>query len=217
MRIRSFIIAYALVLAILLFADRRPGSIQQDRYSHVVDLTDGQNTTGQHAAAAVSRTRIIAPGALIPGTWAAFASLSTFVGAPNARSVSAPSGKLRQHGTLGGLSTTPVLGSSGPGEQIPMPLMAVRASGARANRASTAPLTAANPVGGSAVATIGTRAFCMICPVESTRPAATLVPPTSTPIVMSSGIGLFPTVDDNILSVSSMPADSRYYEIECSI
>ena len=40
MRIRSFIIAYALVLAILLFADRRPGSTQQDRYSHVVDLTD---------------------------------------------------------------------------------------------------------------------------------------------------------------------------------
>jgi len=71
MRIRSFIIAYALVLAILLFADRRPGSTQQDRYSHVVDLTDGQNSTGQHAAAAVSRTRIIAPGALIPGTWAA--------------------------------------------------------------------------------------------------------------------------------------------------
>ena len=38
MRIRSFIIAYALVLAILLFADRRPGSMQQDRYSHIVDL-----------------------------------------------------------------------------------------------------------------------------------------------------------------------------------
>ena len=71
MRIRSFIIAYALVLAILLFADRRPSSIQQDRYSHVVDLTDGQNSTGQHAAPAVSRTRIISPGALIPGTWAA--------------------------------------------------------------------------------------------------------------------------------------------------
>ena len=71
MRIRSFIIAYALVLAILLFADRRPGSTQQDRYSHVVDLTDGRNATGQHAAAAESRTRIIAPGALIPGTWAA--------------------------------------------------------------------------------------------------------------------------------------------------
>src|ERR1039458_9814744 len=71
MRIRSFIIAYALVLAILLFADRRPGSTQQDRYSHVVDLTDGQNATERHATARESRTRIIAPAALIPGTWAA--------------------------------------------------------------------------------------------------------------------------------------------------
>src|ERR1700688_452381 len=69
MRIRSFIIAYALVLAILLFADRRPGSTQQDRYSHVVDLTDPQDSTAPHAME--SRTRIIAPGALIPGTWAA--------------------------------------------------------------------------------------------------------------------------------------------------
>jgi kynurenine formamidase len=69
MRIRSFIIAYALVLAILLFADRRPGSTQQDRYSHVVDLTDPQNAMAPHAME--SRTRIIAPGALIPGTWAA--------------------------------------------------------------------------------------------------------------------------------------------------
>ena len=71
MRIRSFIIAYALVLAILLFADRRPGSMQQDRYSHIVDLTDGQTATASHASAPESRTRIIAPGALIPGTWAA--------------------------------------------------------------------------------------------------------------------------------------------------
>jgi kynurenine formamidase len=69
MRIRSFIIAYALVLAILLFADRRPGSTQQDRYSHVVDLTDAQNEMAPHAME--SRTRIISPGALIPGTWAA--------------------------------------------------------------------------------------------------------------------------------------------------
>ena len=45
MRIRSFIIAYALVLAILLFADRRPGSTQPNRYSHVVDLTDGPTAT----------------------------------------------------------------------------------------------------------------------------------------------------------------------------
>jgi len=71
MRIRSFIIAYALVLAILLFADRRSGPTPEDRYSHVVDLTDGLNATAPHAAASESRTRIIAPAALIPGTWAA--------------------------------------------------------------------------------------------------------------------------------------------------
>jgi kynurenine formamidase len=74
MRIRSFIIAYALVLAILLFADRRPGATQQDRYSHVVDMTDGQNTTAKRATssdASESRTRIIAPAAIIPGTWSA--------------------------------------------------------------------------------------------------------------------------------------------------
>src|ERR1700722_278339 len=71
MRIRSFIIAYALVLAILLFADRRPGSMQQDRYSHVVDLTDGLTAVPSHGSIFESRTRIIAPGALIPGTWSA--------------------------------------------------------------------------------------------------------------------------------------------------
>jgi kynurenine formamidase len=71
MRIRSFIIAYALVLAILLFADRRPGSTQQDRYSHVVDLTDGRDATAATAMATESRTHVIAPGALIPGTWSA--------------------------------------------------------------------------------------------------------------------------------------------------
>jgi kynurenine formamidase len=67
MRIRSFIVAYALVLAILLFADRRPSSTEQDRYSQVVDLTDSRNSP----PGAESATRIIAPGALIPGTWAA--------------------------------------------------------------------------------------------------------------------------------------------------
>ena len=84
MRIRTFIIAYALVLAILLFADRRPHPAEQPRYSHVVDLTEGQNTqmftaqssarnAGLHddAASADSQTRIIAPDALIPGTWTA--------------------------------------------------------------------------------------------------------------------------------------------------
>ena len=82
MRIRSFIIAYALVLAILLFADRRPAPIPQGRYSHVIDLTGvpndaAQNTalpsraTQKSAAASESRTRIVAPDALIPGTWTA--------------------------------------------------------------------------------------------------------------------------------------------------
>lgn len=69
MRIRSFIIAYALVLVILLFADRRPGHSQQDRYSHVVDLTEGEIPTAPHAALRESKTHIIAPGTLIPGTW----------------------------------------------------------------------------------------------------------------------------------------------------
>jgi kynurenine formamidase len=71
MRIRSFIVAYALVLAILLFADRRPRPAQPDRYSHVIDLTDGQDATARPGTPFESATRIIAPGALIPGTWAA--------------------------------------------------------------------------------------------------------------------------------------------------
>jgi kynurenine formamidase len=70
MRIRSFIIAYALVLAILLFADRRPGSNREDRYSHVVDLTAAPIGNALKAPSE-SKTRIIAPGALIPGTWGA--------------------------------------------------------------------------------------------------------------------------------------------------
>jgi kynurenine formamidase len=72
MRIRSFIIAYALVLAILLFADRRPNPAQQDRYSHVVDLTGAQDSNGPRTASAPdSQTRIVSPAALIPGTWGA--------------------------------------------------------------------------------------------------------------------------------------------------
>jgi len=81
MRLRTFIIAYALVLAILLFADRRPHPAEQPRYSHVVDLTDGQNAQASAARPAVgqiaghnvtdSPTRIIAPDAMIPGTWTA--------------------------------------------------------------------------------------------------------------------------------------------------
>jgi kynurenine formamidase len=71
MKVRSFIIAYALVLVVILFADRRPSSTTHDRYSHVVDLTDGDTAPPLHSTARESRTHIIAPGALIPGTWAA--------------------------------------------------------------------------------------------------------------------------------------------------
>jgi kynurenine formamidase len=71
MRIRSFIIAYALVLAILLFADRRPDPGRQDRYSHIVDLTEAQSSNGLRTATSDSQTRIISPAALIPGTWGA--------------------------------------------------------------------------------------------------------------------------------------------------
>ena len=52
MRIRSFIIAYALVLAILLFADRRSGPAQGNRYSHVVDLTGTPNAAELASAGA---------------------------------------------------------------------------------------------------------------------------------------------------------------------
>ena len=74
MRFRSFIIAYTLVaLAILLFAENRPKfnqSNQQDRYSHVVDLTD-EASVPLAGVPQDSRTRIISPAALIPGTWQA--------------------------------------------------------------------------------------------------------------------------------------------------
>jgi kynurenine formamidase len=66
MRFRSFIIAYALVLAILLFADRRPSPNPQNRYSHVVDLTADRSVEQRD-----SGTHIISPAALIPGTWRA--------------------------------------------------------------------------------------------------------------------------------------------------
>jgi len=69
MRIRSFIIAYALVLAIILFADRRPDSTTANRYSHVIDLT-GTPVSDRNSTAR-SATRIIAPAELIPGTWSA--------------------------------------------------------------------------------------------------------------------------------------------------
>lgn len=71
MRIRSFVIAYALVLALLLFADRRPVSPRQSRYSHVIDLTLSDPVQATNSASHASVTRMIAPAALIPGTWSA--------------------------------------------------------------------------------------------------------------------------------------------------
>jgi kynurenine formamidase len=79
MRIRSFIIAYALVLAIILFADRRHSPAPDgNRYSHVIDLTSndltGNALTGNSAGrekSADSLTHIIAPDSIIPGTWTA--------------------------------------------------------------------------------------------------------------------------------------------------
>ena len=66
MRLRSFIIAYALAPALLLFAVRRPTPRPENRYSQVVDLTLGN--TGSEAR---SGTRVISPDALVPGTWRA--------------------------------------------------------------------------------------------------------------------------------------------------
>jgi kynurenine formamidase len=81
MRIRSFIIAYALVLAIILFADRRHAPLPSNRFSHVIDLTGAPNsaslnfqtqkTIRQTPTPSDFHTTIVAPDTLIPGTWTA--------------------------------------------------------------------------------------------------------------------------------------------------
>jgi kynurenine formamidase len=71
MKIRSFVIAYALVLAILLFADHRPDTSSENRFTRVIDLTEGTPPAGRAPAKAIAGTRIISPAALIPGTWTA--------------------------------------------------------------------------------------------------------------------------------------------------
>ena len=88
---------------------------------------------------------------------AALASLSTSAGTPNARAVSAASGKFRQHGRLGGLRMTPWNGSSGPGAQMPIPTTASRAPGTAAKISSIAAPTQANAASAVPAATIGTR------------------------------------------------------------
>src|SRR5437588_2867068 len=54
---------------------------------------------------------------------------------------------------------------------------------------SIAAVTAPSPAAASLLATIGVRVCASISPVESTRPAATLVPPMSTPITKPSCTG----------------------------
>jgi kynurenine formamidase len=81
MRIRSFIIAYALVLAIILFADRRHAPLPSNRFSHVIDLTGAPNSASlnaqpqrsarQTSAPSDLHTTIVVPDTLIPGTWTA--------------------------------------------------------------------------------------------------------------------------------------------------
>lgn len=71
MRLRSFVLAYGVVLAFLLIAVRHPAPAlrPQNLYSQIVDLTDP--TPAKTSSEARSGTRIISPAALIPGTWGA--------------------------------------------------------------------------------------------------------------------------------------------------
>ena len=75
---------------------------------------------------------------------------------------------------------TPLFGSRGPGEQIPIPLTAIFTS-ELSSTALTADSTAPSPSAGFPFADIGIFVCCLISPLLSTRPAATFVPPTSTP------------------------------------
>jgi len=95
---------------------------------------------------------------------------------------------------LGGLITTPAFGSSGPGEQIPTPRSnpcCFTISGYFAETDSIAEITALSPAAASPVGTIGVRVCARISPLPSTRPAATLVPPMSTPITRPSCMASF--------------------------
>src|SRR5262249_19623293 len=91
---------------------------------------------------------------------------------------SAAKGKFRQQGMFGGLRITPVFGSSGPGAQIPIPLTEDGPSGSKCAIAEKA---ACNPRSGESFENIATRFWERISPFEVTTPAATLVPPISTP------------------------------------
>jgi kynurenine formamidase len=64
-RIRTFVIAYVLVLALFLFAQRRPEAAQVSSLRGVVDLT----RTGESVAAGDQGTRIEAPACYAKSLW----------------------------------------------------------------------------------------------------------------------------------------------------
>jgi hypothetical protein len=79
---------------------------------------------------------------------------------------------------LGGFKIKPVIGLSGPGAQIPIPATLVAPSG---RTRAIAENTAFNPSCAEEFAIIGSRTWDDISPSASTSPAATFVPPMSTP------------------------------------
>jgi hypothetical protein len=73
---------------------------------------------------------------------------------------------------------TPVFGSSGPGAQIPIPPTSAASSGMTR---AIAERTAFRPSSANEFEIIGSRTWEEISPLASTSPAATFVPPMSTP------------------------------------
>src|SRR5690349_23855053 len=88
--------------------------------------------------------------------------------------------------------TTPRRGSSGPGLLMPMAATEVRRFDWESSAAEMALSTAARPAAASRSLTIGTRTLERISPRGVTIPAATFVPPMSTPRNSPSA---FDTVD----------------------
>src|SRR6202021_1971998 len=112
---------------------------------------------------------------------AALASFSTFTGTLYFAETFSASGKFRQQGRFGGLITTPVRGSSGPGAQIPMPR-----TGRGVISESIAPITASSPASAEPLAIIGLRSCARILPLLSTNPTAILLPPIAAPQLTQS-------------------------------
>src|SRR3954452_25325390 len=88
------------------------------------------------------------------------------------------SAKSRQQGRFGELIMIPRLGSSGPGDDMPMPSTDATLDFIAA---SITRFTQSMAVCAEPLATMGTRVLERILPASFTTPAATLVPPISTP------------------------------------